>query len=217
MERKLLIGDVEYVGHDLLEVGDYGGSGIVGHANIRALEESDDFESNQIMYYGNFEASDHADMVLREDIIFAADVEKTDLIFLKGGMGSHSAWIRADHPKADETIGALENYPALNDEIVTEVQQEWEDKAWEGQIRGDLLKVIDPDLAEALEDKLDEQGLRSLYGQAMQKSNTQVHYEQSGAYVDVDEVKGAFEQLGREELDRLSQKKSRHQDSDLTP
>ena len=49
-----------------------------------------------------------------------------------------SVLIRQGWNWGKETTDALEDYPRINDERVSEVEMEWEDEAWKDWLRSDL-------------------------------------------------------------------------------
>lgn len=113
-------GGIQWVSHDLLAVGDYGGAGSVGEANLRYLRCEFDFESAHLISSfinvdGNLEAC-------------PPESAATRVLILYESFGSVTAFL---HPEiADRILESLENYPVLDDQILTEVETEWEKKAF---------------------------------------------------------------------------------------
>lgn len=161
MERKEF--DHEwFISHEFLCVGDYGGAGSVGEANIRALET------------------------------------------LEGAFVEHGAyyfrqlWL-PDTEDNRSTLGGLDDYAAIDDEIVSEVEADWEKEAWESWLRSDLLRTLDVEVRDVA-DEMSDDLLWELYTESMSKTNNYPTAEYSGVHIPIDRIKETFGDLVREEL-----------------
>lgn len=163
MERKFF-DDSEcwMISHELLCVGDYGGAGSLGEANIRAMEDT---EGAYTEY------------------------------------GSHNfrqLWL-PDTKDNRETIDGLDDYPSVDDEKVSEVEGEWEKEAWDSWVRSDLLRTIDVEIRDVVEDFHDDL-LWECYREAMEKTNTYPTPEYDGVHIRVKDIQEVFGRLLIEEL-----------------
>lgn len=119
--------------------------------------------------------------------------QDTTLVLTCGNYSSEQAWL-LDTPEARETLDALEDYPAIDDGAISEIEMEWEQEAWTSWLRSDLIRAmrkIDEDFAEQAEN-LDDAILFQAYRDAMDSTNTYPEAEYSGVYVDVDRILSAF-------------------------
>lgn len=122
------------------------------------------------------------------------------LTVVLSGHGGESLFIRADCDCEDllDTIASLENYPAVDDEDLCELEREREDEAWESWVRGDfhseLLEAFGLRYSFDWPDDIDEPDatddeLRSLFYVGMDRSNTYwTHETGDSVYVDLDRV-----------------------------
>lgn len=195
-----------YISHDYLTVGDYGGASSGGVANIRMVLEQfegrveewgfrDLYEESQgsPSYYNGSEW----EHVLPEQLC----------LHVTGAYGSETIYLLEGTEETDEILEALENYPYLNDDTVTEVEMEWEKEAWEQYLRSDLTATL-PDEHEAeygglsmrewVEDMQTDNSIPwRAYQEAMGECNEYPVPECSGVYVNVDRIAKAFEQCLR--------------------
>ena len=115
-----------------LEHGDYVGAGSVGAANVRWLEEN---RQTLTLYY-RVDPQYSVDTAL-EHCITAEDIESAGAIILWGDPGYHAGFILTGVPEGaseeDEILAedgrdvldAIENYSALDEEFLYEVEEEW--------------------------------------------------------------------------------------------
>ena len=108
---------VTYVSHDMLAVGDYGGAGSVGAGNIRYLVERHGAERNAFPY-----SYDDEELTITPNAVVNIET---------GGWGSRTAWVLEKIWDAEDYEHLLFNYPALDDDTLTAVEQEWQDEALE--------------------------------------------------------------------------------------
>lgn len=104
----------EWLSHHTLTYGDYAGSGTVGMANIRSLQENiaDEFLNLERLSYGY-----------------------------------HKLWIRADAPDIRETLEALDDYPLIDDETLSLLEDELTHEQFP---TSDILREIENVLEESL-------------------------------------------------------------------
>lgn len=171
MERKFFdeVG-CELISHDMLCVGDYGGAGSIGEANIRALEG------------------------------------RADAYVEHGSHGSKQLWL-SDTESNRVVIEGLDDYCSVDDNIVSEVELEWEQEAWDSFARSDLIHTLDSGVRNVAEDLADDV-LFELYREAMEKENEYPTPEYSGVYIPIERIKDAFNELVSDHLLFLAQKDS---------
>lgn len=116
-----------------LVYGDYVGAGSIGAANIRWLEENR--QTLALNYRADPQYS--VDTALEEHCVTAEDVDSAGAIILRGDHGYHAGFILTSVPEdADEedevlaedgrdVLDAIENYCALDDESLYEIEEEW--------------------------------------------------------------------------------------------
>ena len=108
----------KWITHDLLVVGDYGGAGVVGMANIQFLKN----HAEKYITMDSWKACFHE----KKFSICGQEVDLTgvDLIVVEAGFNSEQAYVLVDS-ELEEYITALDQYPAIDDEWVAEVEQTW--------------------------------------------------------------------------------------------
>jgi hypothetical protein len=117
-----------------------------------------------------------------------------------GGHGTYAIAIRL-RALTDEMIdefNALDDYPCFNDEIVSEVEMEAENEAWDSWAKHDFRRELAkqfPQREDEIYDFSDEQ-LFEIFHNAMERTNTYWENETgNSAYVDFDRIlKGISEQ-----------------------
>jgi hypothetical protein len=198
MAYKLTFGGETWIGPDACSFGDYGGYGSIGRANIdELLEQAGD--SIASMSYGRLHTFIEYTEKRRkpsfrgcfEDLLDTAKELRTrpDVIHVEGDFGSECILIREGWDA--DTIAALEDYPCLSDERVSQVEMQWEEEAWRDWLRGDLSRFIGKQGSERLGnyfDALDDGVAWELYREAMEAPNTYPVGEYNGVHVDVDSV-----------------------------
>lgn len=145
---------------DALTVGDYGGSGSVGEANVRY-------------------ALAHID---------GAHIER--------GYSSRTAWLPGTQANRDLISGLERDYPLIDEEMHSQIESEWEDKAWHDFGRAGLCRAAartNPALSVAFDaDLFSEDDLHSMYRSSMDTTNSHPKMEYSGAYLPIDHIAPAF-------------------------
>jgi hypothetical protein len=204
--QSITIRGLEYVSHDSLTFGDYGGASSVGLANIRVLIEqnSDSVESVSMTFIDRFQRKPAMLCYLLDSEQIALDDITKDapaILDAYGDFGSRQVWVRKDVAEQEEygsryrgLLEALDNYPLLDEEEDSRVEMEWEEEAWRDWLKSDLLRTIEDD-----EDYLDEYAsiltdsdLFECYRHTMEETNTYPVAEYSNVYVDVDRIADAF-------------------------
>ena len=196
------IGAFTYLDADCLSTGDYGGAGSVGAANqkyIDALIEAKEYTSADFYFSHQEELIADGHLTLNagyKNGEWKYEVEPftgADVLIFSGGYG-RSMWVRADCDLAED-VNALADYPCFDDELVSEVETEWESEAWDSWVMHDLTRNIDDDLAGKAERLADEDKLFPIYRQAMEDTNTYPVPEYSSTYIDVDAIQETFTEL----------------------
>lgn len=181
-EYKITVRGVSYVSHSSLTFGDYGGAGSVGLANIRTLmaEHPDSAE----VYMSSLDNHYFHD----EEWALKIEQDRPALLVAFGSHGGQQAWLREDI--ADDTLSALADYPCLDDQEVSTVEQEWLEEALGDLLRFDIphaLRDINEQLENAWNDlPADEQ--RDLFYEAMDDAGIYPEVEYSGVYVDAEKI-----------------------------
>jgi hypothetical protein len=205
--QSITIHSIEYVSHDSLTFGDYGGAGNVGLANIRVLIDAnaESVEQVSMSFIYRFERQPELrcyllDSETRDLETIARD--KPAILDAYGDYGSRQVWVRKDVAEQDDygsryrsLLDALDNYPLLDEEEDSHVEMEWEMEAWSDWLKGDLLRTIQDD--EALDEyasMLTDSELFECYRHAMEETNTYSTPEYSGVHVDLDRIAPAFGQ-----------------------
>lgn len=180
---------------DVFVVGDYGGAGSVGAANIKSLM-SDHEKTYEQWSMSTWERGDELtrDNETGHSVWTPiAPAAETTMVLTYGGYSGQQAWL-LDTPEARETIAAMANYPCIDDEEVSAVEIEWESDAWECWLRSDLLRElgkVDEDVRDLACD-WDDSELFECYRTAMESTNTYPTPEYNGIHIDVDRIKDAF-------------------------
>jgi len=104
--------------------------------------------------------------------------------------------------EVEEIAASLEQYPVLNDEKLSELEREEEDEAWKFWINSDLNRK----LPEWLDNALDDVGTfdcpeEEAYALAKEDENEYGYNEDSGFYIDIDKLSGAYAKRLAEKLD----------------
>ena len=183
--KKTFSNDKTYVSCKYLSYGDYDNSCAVERANVRVLEEA----------HPGFESYSFSDWENGRQYINCAygDIlPETEVVELCGSYGSIQIWIREDIDEANGYMAALENYPCLDDEAVSEVETEIEEE-YIKDLWPDLVRCFPDDFREALDlcgiDSLDQE----IYEKAKDETNTYFKVEAGGnGYIDVKRLAPAY-------------------------
>ena len=174
--KKTFSNDKTYVSHAVLSYGDYDTSCAVERANVRVLKEK----------HPGFESYSFSDWDQGKQL------PESEVVELYGSYGSIQIWIREDIDEANGYMAALENYPCLDDEAVSEIETEIEEE-YIKDLWPDLVRCFPDDFREALElcgiDEFD----RELYEKAKDETNTYFEVEAGGnGYIDVKRLAPAY-------------------------
>jgi len=192
--ERITLNGIEYLSHDSLTYGDYGGFGSMGLANIRVIVEGHD---GSVVSTGMADlryASEGNPYGLADNLL--ADFAQFEdggpaVLDAYGDYGSRQVWIAADIDAEHRYTAQLERYPELSGDETCQVEMEWEQEAWECWLRDDLLRTLDDDLRERA-DNMDDGALRDAYSASMEATNTCPTAEYNGVHVDVDRIAPAF-------------------------
>jgi len=192
--ERITVAGIEYVSHDSLTYGDYGGYGSMGLANIRVIVDGHDGSvvstgMADLRYASEGNPYGLADSLLAEFAQFEDGGPAVLDAF--GDYGSRQVWIAADIDAEHGYTAQLERYPELSGDETCQIELEWEQEAWNSWVRDDLLRTLDEDLRERAE-SMDDGALREAYLAAMEHTNTYPTAEYNGVYVDVDRIASAF-------------------------
>lgn len=181
--------------------GDYGGGGSVGAANLRWLRENF-AEHNETMWVSEWETAQltgyedegHYDAVSTCLWIYTPrnlcpnpDVQ---LVIVTFDYSGEQAFLR-DTPDNRELCGGLDDYPCFDDSLISEIEMEWEQEAWESWIKSDLIRTLPEDRQDAAEAMPDNK-LFEAYRAAMEEENEYPEPEYNGVHVRVERIAGAF-------------------------
>ena len=197
--ENLKIGNRTFAALPACSFGDYGGDSSVGLANIRYLREQ--FADRMVVDSFNNWHNDGAPKSVYIDRTWVdrpeSDFDGVSLIVLKGSYSSESAYLDVDCEEYREIAAALDQYPALNDEAVSEVELEWENDAIVKccrdiglELSDDYLTSDDNDFA-TLQDvwhKLDAEKQAEIVRQGMRDGNVYASVEYSSSYISADEL-----------------------------
>ena len=158
---KVLANGIEYISCNYLSFGDYDNSCAVERANVRYLKELDELKesidswSMESWERGDYHSNEKDSFGLYKWLPIETDAK---LVECYGSYNSIQLWVRKDVWKELE-LDSLEDYCSLNDEMVSEIEMEMEDEAWENNVKSDLIKTL-PD--ELTEEEMDNQECRCL-------------------------------------------------------
>jgi hypothetical protein len=180
------IDSTEYLTSDCLSGGDYGGLGYIAHVNVKELENmaATDPEVRQHIARCGMNSWSLRDCVDEHNSVGFPPA----LIISEGGYNSITAYVHPEWPEGVEAVEALEHYPVLDDEALSERECELESESWSSYIRDDLQKMILDGIPEAarrdqiellLDD--DELDLREHFQAACELHNVYPAFEGGGS------------------------------------
>jgi len=152
--ERITVAGIEYVSHDSMTYGDYGGFGSVGLPNIHVIVGGHDGSVLTTGMAGLRYASEGNPYGLADSLLaeFAQFEDGGPAVLdAYGDYGSRQVWIAADIDAEHGYIAKLERYPELSGDETCQVELEWEQRAWEIWLRDDLLRTLDDDLRERAE------------------------------------------------------------------
>jgi hypothetical protein len=189
-----------YVSHSCWTFGDHGGAGSVGKANIRYLLEECEGHAIEIGMGALRHVSEGCPYGLGADELAEIRAERPWLIHAYGDYGSEQVWIRkpialrtSSHGfRGDTWLEQMERYPCFSDDIVSEIEMDWETEAWNDWLWRDLVRTLPDDGTQDEAESLGRAALWEAYRAAMEDTNTYAEPELNGVHVDVDRIKEAF-------------------------
>lgn len=193
MEDSRTINGITFITNSALSVGDYGGAGSVGQANIQTLHSIIN-EEQLILEHVTYREWDNAGGYYGSD---STDKRITEAhaVELYGGHGSKTIWVREDCEALAECVNALSDYPLIDEEEHSRVEMEWEQEAWDNYVREDLYATLREDSdAERRADTFDDDTLFACYRAAMDATNTYPEAEYEGVHIDIERISDAYEQ-----------------------
>lgn len=172
-----------YLTHNLLSFGDYDNSCAVERANVKCLKKIyPEYEKFWIEIWDN-----------KETWRGIPINPESEIIEVYGAYGSMQIWIRQDIEEKEEYIRCLEDYPALDDEIVTEIEVEIEEECWNNWIREELIETL-PEKMQKKE--WEEEELYNTYLEVKEKTGEYFIVESGGdGYINIDKIKSKFREL----------------------
>ena len=206
----LKFNNIEYIEIRETASGDYTGYGSIGIANYRIIMadaadnawEDMQISEQVIREFCERTSDDAARRYFAEwtdirpagaELITLIDAGKAPHVLKSyADYGYNCLWLRSDI--AGDYVASLEKYPCLDDEMVSEVELEQEQEAWESWVKSDLMRGID------LDDEPDDDILWECYRAAMDETNEYPVSEYAGVYVDVERISGAFHRLLKSKL-----------------
>lgn len=124
-------------------------------------------------------------------------------------MGRYFFWVDEPEPgvyelpdELAETVGALESYPVLNEERMSEIETDYEDEAWTGWAASDWRRELqdidfeDEALNEVMEeifDHMTDAQLWEIYRKAAERANVYVEHTHEGPRFYFDDAAAKFE------------------------
>ena len=179
--------------------GDYGGDSSVGLANIRYLRK--EFADRMLVDSFDDWNNDGTPKRVFRNLIWTdrdpAEFDGVSLIVLEGWHSSESAYLDIDCDEYQDIAASLDNYPVLDEELVSEIELEWENDALVEccrdigrKLSSDYLTEDDEDRA-TLEDvwqELDAEKQAEIVRQAMQDGNIYASVEYSSSFVSASDV-----------------------------
>lgn len=205
--EKLKIHGLTFTRLDCCDCGDYGGAGDIGVANLRVLKDqfSDrmhDFRQYEFDHKGEYKESCYRSITN----INTEELQGVDLIILTDHYGSESAYLREPNDddecdddyraEYDDIVRGLANYPALDDDEVYRVRQEWLEEALTDIARYTVRGLSKHDISEDYTlqdvwDAMDQEQCLAIVREAYKKASENYDiaaYEYNGAYVDEDKI-----------------------------
>jgi hypothetical protein len=189
--------------HDALSYGDYSGC-MVERANVKALSEDREimqWPMNNIHW--NTDRTVFQPIELRRspeapylsdwcDVEIESDVTAIEMY---GGYGSIELWL-LDSEETREALDALDNYPSVDDDLLSHMELEAEYEAFDNDIKADLARKAPWDRCERLHNYLDSLSRDvawECYREACEATNTYPVFETGGdCYVDIDRIWPAY-------------------------
>ena len=176
----------QWITGTVLAYGPYERGGSVACANITWLEEHGTAAviHTRLAYLGNGKVSFGAN----DD-----DLSTYDAIIVGGAFGGKTAFINMAGDLREDA-DALSDYPVFNEELVSQVELEWEEQAWPDTLRSlmdaaptDALRDYFSDHADKFEDMMFQ-----AYRDAMESTNTYPVPEYDSVFIDTAKIADDF-------------------------
>lgn len=143
--------------------------------------------------YSNSCAVEYANYLEWQDLF--ADTLSYNWWTVSGGYGSYGIAIRVgtENDEILEMIRSLQDYPAISDDRVCEVEMQWQDETYDQDIADDFIRAINTDLGIDLDldiaDNAQDDRVYDLFRECMDRANEYWEVEQHGcAWIDVDKL-----------------------------
>jgi hypothetical protein len=178
--------NITYVSIDCLSFGDYDNSGAVERANVKVLKEK---YQNCEKY--SFQSWQEKERYINWETGYEDILPTSDIVELYGDFGSTQIWIREDIDQEEGYINSLSNYPVIDDESVSETENEIEKESWNNWIRGDLSTNLLSNIILTKIDKyhVEDNDLFECYCQAKEIKNEYFIVESGGiGWIDIEEI-----------------------------
>jgi len=197
MEHRITANGAAYIAHDLLGFSDYSNGGSVARANVRDVLKLANVEESQAPWVGYSDLQYGRDPMAGKFSPCDGIPEfwgKSSVIMAYGGYGTTQVLLLSDWEETESILAALADYPALDDETVSEVEHEMEEEAWESWIAYDLKAAItklsdgESDEADFIAYKLTDKELLPIYRDAMKLANEYGNVDGDSWWVDVDKL-----------------------------
>ena len=142
----------------VLTYGDYSNTGMVGKANVQAFLEE----------YG----------------------DRPGVYSVRADYGSHFVAIalEVDDQEILETLSALADYPAMDTELISELEMEGEGEAWDDWARSDFVSELEKMYSLEEVDEIDDGKLVELFHEAQEEANEYWEAEGNGMWISVEKV-----------------------------
>lgn len=190
--------------HDTLGYSDYSGCQ-VERANVTVLVHDRDmvmrWPMSGIHWNAEHTVFQPIELNARTEWVDVEVDPDVDAIEFYGGHGSTELWL-LDSEETRETLDALDDYPAVSDEAVSEAEMEAETDAWDNWLRLDLMSTLPDDVADdapegtlSLREAAESMSgdMWECYREACEATNTYPEIETGGGvYVDLDRIAPAF-------------------------
>lgn len=169
-----------------LTFGPYGGGGSVACANLRWIERQRNISvmpSQRVSLCGERISFGHYD----------DDFSDYDVVMVPGAFGGRTAFINMAGDLR-ENMDALSDYPVFNEELVSQVELEWEEQAWPDTLRFLMDGAPTDALHNYFSRRTDQFGgmFFQAYRDAMDETNTYPEPDHDSVFIDTAKIADAF-------------------------
>lgn len=169
-------------------------------SNWEKLEFSDYYRINYLGYSdysGSTYTKSNHQLFLKE----FGEIDGVKKVY--GGYGSNDIYIRLDvlnsNKEIQECLNSLDDYPVIDEDHLSEVEEEAKYEAWENYIRKDFLRALSKEFNYNLE-KVSNEFIDRLFRNLEEYTNVYWIFEYTDAYFPLDDL---LEKLTREEFLRI--------------